>query len=425
MTIGNHTQPVEAQRMDTLRSKIPRLVILLIILAVGISSLSVLSSRAIGRDDDSKKKPNCRYCKDQGWTPCKRHPKGIHEMESGAIRCSENIRCKKCRGTLKLSCTRCDINISEQLAEEREANLKWLLEMNRIDEIMKTRNIMHCESAHIKLTYNIPRISVGKQGFKTHGGMHLYLRRMEECYEQVCKDLGATDKDFLAKTHVMMWEREAEVVRSASVFCRQKSNTKSYLLGAAPIFTIYYNKGFLHEEYELHQAVVHNVVHCLLSNVWDGIWPGNIRGGWLDAGFAHHYELQFKQYGGGVRNYCYREGDTSVSFKFGRWESSVRRAVDKGKAPSFLGLSTKNIDMLEPQDHMFSWSYVDFILKTYPDRFGQVARLIKQQKPIAEVMKKSLDMTPFQFEAKWKEYVQSKYSPKEQPWGKPTGGKRR
>jgi hypothetical protein len=346
-------------------------------------------------------------------------------MESGAIHCSETIRCKKCGGTLKLPCTSCDMDISGQLAVEREANLEWLAEMNRIDEIMKTPSILHCESAHFKLTYNIPQISVGKQSFKTHDGMHLYLERLEECYDQVCKDLGATDEDFLAKTHVMMWEREAEVVRSADKFCRQNSNTKSYLLGAAPIFTIYYNKGFLHEEYELHQAVVHNVVHCLLSNVWDGIWPGNIRGGWLDAGFAHHYELQFEQYGGGVRNYCYREGDTTVRFKFGRWESSVRMAVDKGEAPSFLSVSSKNIDMLEPQDHMFSWSYVDFILKKHPDKLGQVAKLVKKQRPVTEVLKESLGMNPFQFEEKWKEYVQNEYTTKEQPWGKPVGGRRR
>ena len=399
--------------MDTLGSKIAA-ALLMAVLAVGALAA-----------DDPKKKPDCRTCKDQGWTPCKRHPKGTHTVESCAIRCSENIGCKKCGGTLKLQCTRCDIDISERLAAERATNTKWLEEMNRIDEVMKSRNIMHCESAHFKLTYNIKMITPEKRGLKTHEGMHLYLERLEECYEQVCEDLGAKDDDFLAKTHVMMWEREAEVVRSASNFCRQNSNTKSYLLGAAPIFTIYYNKGFLHEEYELHQAVVHNVVHCLLSNVWDGIWPGNIKGGWLDAGFAHHYELKFKQYGGGVRNYCYREGDTAVRFKFGRWESAVRIAVDKGEAPSFLSVASKNIDMLQPQDHMYSWSYVDFILKKYPGKFGEVAKLVKKRRPLSEVLKESLGMNPFQFEEKWNEYVQGAYSSKEQPWGKPVGGRRK
>jgi len=412
--------------MDTSRPYIRSLILFLAITAAASSFLSFPASSAVGSDDEPVKKPDCRYCKDQGWIPCKRHKKKSHEMESCSIRCSETIGCKKCGGTLKTPCNKCDMDISGQLAAERDVNLKWLEEMKRIDEVIKPRNnIMHCESAHFKLTYNIKMITPEKRGLKTHEGMHLYLERLEECYEQVCEDLGAKDDDFLAKTHVMMWEREAEVVRSASNFCRQNSNTKSYLLGAAPIFTIYYNKGFLHEEYELHQSVVHNVVHCLLSNVWDGIWPGNIKGGWLDAGFAHHYELKFKQYGGGVRNYCYREGDTAVRFKFGRWESAVRIAVDKGEAPSFLSVASKNIDMLQPQDHMYSWSYVDFILKKYPGKFGEVAKLVKKRRPLSEVLKESLGMNPFQFEEKWNEYVQGAYSSKEQPWGKPVGGRRK
>lgn len=379
------------------------------------------AASAEGQED----KPLCSRCDDKGWLPCKSHPKNVYEVESVAIHCSEVIRCKKCGGTLKVPCPKCGKGISQELVAEREANLQWLEKMRKIDEHMKSRNIMHCESEHFILTYNIPRISPGNRSYKTHGGMHLYLERLEELYDEVKAELGVKDEDFLAKTHVMMWERESEIIRSAAKYCRQDSNTKSYLLGAAPIFTIYYNKGFLHEEYELHQAVTHNVVHCLLSNVWDGIWPGNIKGGWLDAGYAHHHEMKFKQYGGGVRNYCYREGDTNVRFKFGKWGSSVRKAVEKDETPSFLELSSKNIDMLEPPDHMFSWSYVDFVLKRYPDAFGPIAKGIKKRKHIGEVLKETLNMSPFQFEELWKVYVKETYSTKETPWGKPVNRRRR
>jgi len=374
---------------------------------------------------EEKEKPDCRFCNDKGWTWCKRHSKKEIELETVAIRCSETIRCKGCGGTLKIDCPRCDKDVAEEIEAERKAAQEWLEKMRQIDEYMKSRNIMHCESAHFVLTYNIPVVSPEKQARRTHAGMHLYLERLEELYKKVCKELGAKDEDFLAKTHVMMWEREHEIVRSAKKYCRQNSNTKSYLLGKAPIFTIFYNKGFLHEEYELHQAVVHNVVHCLLSNVWNGIWPGNMKGGWLDAGYAHHHELQFKQYGGGVRNYCYREGDTNVRFKFGQWEPSVRKDVEKGEAPSFLEVSSKNIDMLTPPDHMFSWSYVDFILKKHPKKFGPIALAVKERKPIAEILKEHLDMSPFSFEEKWKAYVTENYSLKARPFGKMVGGGRR
>jgi hypothetical protein len=282
--------------------------------------------------------------------------------------------------------------------------------MEEIDAYMKSRNVMHCESAHFILTFNLPKVKVKSRLHSTHAGMHLYLERLEALYQDVIKDLGAEDKDFLAKTHVMIWEKEHEIQKSAAKYCHQQSNTKSYLLGAAPVFTLYYNRGLIHTEPELHQAVVHNVVHCLLSNVWNGIWPGNIKGGWLDAGYAHHYEIKYFGHLGGVRNYCYREQDIKARFEFGEWEPAVRKRVESNEFPSFLKVATKNTDTLDPLEHMFSWSYVDFILKKHPAKFGILARRIKERKPLVEVLKKSLGMTPFQFEEQWKGFVQESYS---------------
>lgn len=357
----------------------------------------------------------CRYCKDTGWIQCNKHKKAALELEGSAIRCSELIECKQCGGTLRIPCTRCKLDLAAEIAAERAEMEKWLEKMREIDAYVgKVENVMHCESAHFILTFNLPKITSGRKAYNTHEAMHLYLERLEECYTDVCADLGATDKDFLAKTQVMIWRREREIIRSASKYCGQNSNTKAYLLGKAPIFTIYYNKNFMHEEFELHQAVVHNVVHCLLSNVWDGIWPGNMRGAWIDAGYAHHYELKyFKQHGGGVRNYCYQEGDTNRNFKFGKWRSSVRKGVDAGDAPPFVDLASKNLTNLTPSDHMYSWSLVDFLIAEHPKKFPEVARKIKQKKRLGDVMKEAMGMSPFQFEEAWKEFVQKEYPVKE------------
>ena len=151
-----------------------------------------------------------------------------------------------------------------------------------------------------------------------------------------------------------------------------------------------------------------------MSNVWDGIWPGTIKGAWITCGYAHFVELKyFTKHGGGVRNYFYREGDQNVNFRFGKWAATVRKEVERGKNPSFLEVASKNIDQLEPRDHMYAWSYVDFILKEHPDKFGKVARIIKARRPVAEALKEALGMTPFGFEAAWKAYVKEHYSMKE------------
>jgi len=81
--------------------------------------------------------------------------------------------------------------------------------------------------------------------------------------------------------------------------------------------------------------------------------------------------------------------------------------------------SGKNIDQMVPRDNMFAWSFVDFILKEYPKRFGEVARLVKRRTPIGEVIKKGLGMSAFQFEEEWRTYVKTRYSKKATPFGKP------
>jgi hypothetical protein len=362
----------------------------------------------------------CNHCKGRGVLPCKHHKKDEIEEEQGTLRCSQTVACEHCRGTFLMKCPRCKNPPEAGTAKAWEENEAWLARMREIDRFLgrKRRPIFHAESDHFILTYDIKTLPVGQKSVKTHDGLHLYLQRLEALYADVIKDLGAEDSDFLAKTHVMIWDRELDLVKTANKYCHQKSNTKSFHIGAKPVFTIYYNKGYLHEEFELHQAVVHNVVHCLLSNVWDGYWPGNVKGGWIDAGYAHHYELKYFGHLGGVRHYCYREGDTMTRFKYGKWEPSILTAVRNKETLSFLSIAGKNTDNLVPEEHMHAWSYVDFLIREHPDEFGEVCRLVKARKPIAEVMKGALGMSPFQFEEEWKEFVKANYQLKPKKKGR-------
>jgi hypothetical protein len=181
-------------------------------------------------------------------------------------------------------------------------------------------------------------------------------------------------------------------------------------MGKAPVVTIFYDKNWLHEEFELHQAVVHQLSHCLLSNVWDGIWPGNIRAGWIDEGLAHAYELTLF---GGVRHYCYVESDTILDIKRGSWEPPVRAAVDQGTAPGFLGVASRNTTEFKPEEQLFAWSYVDFVLREHPGKFGPLARALKAKKPLATALAETLSLSPFQFEEAWRAFVRQRYSTEE------------
>jgi hypothetical protein len=349
--------------------------------------------------------PACKACADEGLVACRKCRRERCSSQRGFLFCSAATECAACGGTQLEDCRRCDGPPAFELAGRRARLAEWREGMGAIDAFMD-RDLVHAESERFVLTFDIRRLDV-KGGETRHGGLHLYLDRLEAFHEDFRGDLSATDEDFRAKTHVFLWSHEAAQRKASLEYTQQPSSTESKLMGARPVVSIFYDKGHLHEEFELHQAVIHQTAHCLLSNVFDGIWPGNIRGGWIDEGLAHYYE---NAYFGEVRHYCYVESDSIVYFKFGRWEPSVRAAVDKDEALSFLGVSSRNTVDMTPEERMFAWSFVDYVLRAHPGRFGALARAVKQKKPTAEVLAEALDTNAFAFEQAWRAWVQETYS---------------
>jgi hypothetical protein len=351
----------------------------------------------------------CKACADHGVIPCRACAKTGCKAERPSSFCSEAIACKQCGGARFEDCAKCERSPDVDVAKLRADAAAWRETLRPVDAFMG-RELRHCQSPHFVLTFDLARIAI--EAPKTgdpHTAMHVYERRLEELFDQFCADVGCTEKDFLARTHVFLWNREADQAKASEKYTLQPSTTESKLMGAKPVVTIYYDKSHLHEEYELHQAVVHQVVHCLLSNVYDGIWPGNIKGGWIDEGLAHFYENKLF---GEVRHYCYVENDSIQYFKFGRWESSVLAAAQKGEGPGFLGVTGINTVVMTPEQRMFAWSYCDFILRTWPGKFGLLAKAIKAKKTLNEALAASVEKSPFELETAWRAWVLATYSPK-------------
>lgn len=324
--------------------------------------------------------------------------------------CSLAAACKACGGAGKVACKDCGREVSAQTSQRRAEIAAWLAEMQRIDAVVEG-SPLHAASAHFRITWNIKQIDA-KGGSSMHGGMHVYLDRLEALYADFLKDLSATDKDFCGITHVMLWQTEKDQERASPVFTGQPSSTESKLMGKSPFVSIFYDKSHLHEEFELHQAMTHQVAHCLLSNVFDGIWPGNIKGGWIDCGLAHAYEVR---YFGEVRHYCYVEQDTLQTFQFGRWEQAVLSGVQSGKEVRFLGVTGKHTTELTPEEHMYAWSYVDYLLRAHPAQFAAIAKGVKARKPYAELLQSTVGMGLGDFQDAWAKWVRATYSPKKAP----------
>ncbi len=353
----------------------------------------------------------CKRCGDSGEIECATCAKTTctwgGEGKTTARFCSQSAECKECLGTRKIACRDCKRGLSKRTETLRAETEVWLAAMRKIDETVDGKPL-HAESAHFQITWNIKQIDV-KAGATMHSGMHIYLDRLESLYTDFLKDLSATDKDFCGKTHVMLWQTVHDQERASTPFTGQTSSTESKLMGKSPVVSIFYDKSHLHEEFELHQAMVHQVAHCLLSNVFDGIWPGNIKGGWIDCGIAHAYEVR---YFGSVRHYCYVESDTMQTFQFGRWEQAVLAGVQKGEEVRFLGVTGKNTTELTPEEHMYAWSYCDYLLRVYGAKFGSIAIGVKKREPYADLLKRTLNLTLGEFQDGWAKWVKETYSPK-------------
>jgi hypothetical protein len=351
--------------------------------------------------------PSCSTCGDRGVAACRACAKTACKSARPFLFCTEAMKCKSCGGTRLEACGLCARAPEVDLAAVRVQTAAWRDTVKPVDAFMD-RALMHAESLHFTLTFDVKKIDTPGAG-NAHAAAHVYLDRMEDLFAAFCADLGCGEPDFLAKTHVMLWGREADQEKASPRFTLQQSSTESKLMGAKPVVSIFYDKNHMHEEYELHQAVVHQVAHCLLSNVYDGIWPGNIHGGWIDEGVAHYYENALF---GEVRHYCYVESDSIGYFKFGRWEPEVRSAVETNKALAFLGVTGVNTVEMTPPQRMFAWSFCDFVIRGTPGKLGPLARAIKQKRPLQEALSVSLGVTPFEFEKRWREWVLATYSAK-------------
>jgi hypothetical protein len=346
----------------------------------------------------------CKKCQDTGLAPCPAAAK--HACAGDVARfCSIAIACPTCAGTGRVACERCDKDPGPENAAAQEKNRAWLAETVAAIEPTMGRSLAHARSAHFLLTYDVHKVDA-KGGEKLHGGLHLYLARCEELWTRFARDLAAKDEDFSAPTQVLLWERKDDQEKASLAFTRQSSATESKLMGRAPAVSIFYDKSWLHDESELHQAVVHQLVHCLLSNVWDGIWPGNIRGGWLDEGLSHAYELELF---GAVRHYCYIESDTILDIQRGSWEPPVRAAVDREEAPGFLGVASKNTVELTREEQPFAWSYVDFVRRRHAAALGPLCRAIKARKPLEDALQETLGVSRMEFESRWQAFVREEY----------------
>jgi hypothetical protein len=352
----------------------------------------------------------CMKCNDHGFFECRRHGKTELALEANALYCSRLARCPECGGARRIECSNCSAQpkAEEEVAADRKGIQTWLKAREEVDAFMG-RPLLHVESAHFRMVWEIPEIQVGRKKLDQHESAHLYLGRLEELYQLFLKTFGAKPMDISAKCDIYAWNDAFDHAHAAPKYAGQAGGGGVKLLGPTPVYTFYRDRNRLTDDDDLHRHLVHNVAHLLLSNAWIPMWIGHLKGGWADEGVAHYFEdLLF----GLCTNFCYEEVNSNVSFRGGKWRPPVRDMVVKEKFTPFASLAQKNSTNLTTPEHAQSWSLCEYLIGLDGPRFAQLVRLLKGKKGSGEALREVYGWTVVEFETEWKKHVLDSYPPR-------------
>jgi hypothetical protein len=374
-----------------------------------MTRLPLLLSLALATTQDAPPvHDTCGACDDKGTFACGRHDQVAVELESNARFCSFVAGCPECRGTLEVDCKKCTLG-DRRVADARDAWERWM-EGNQEHWDRFKHDFPIGRSDHFLMFWSGDKITVKRERLSDHEAMHLYLDRLEDLYERFKAATGAVDDDFSTVFHLMVWKRFADNRLASEHYTNQPNPnvTGTKRMGAVGIYTVHIDPAHVDPDEsataDLYRAIVHNVAHLLLANVWDARWPGQLQGGWIDAGVAHYFEDQLHQR---CTNFCYREQDTVATFKGGRWRAPVKTLANKRGRPSFVETAVKKTTELSLEEHALVWSYCEFLISTNPKGFGEVCKAIKQGNSYRDALKEHFDLTPLTFETAWKKLVKT------------------
>lgn len=345
----------------------------------------------------------CTKCDSRGVLDCPKHKQDDLDLEVDTRFCSYVLGCATCEGALFVDCEDCESGDGRAEARREEVR-RWHESKAEYRETIGG-DFLIGESEHFDMFWGGGKA----QGLSEHAALHLYLDRMEQLHVDFKAATGANDGDFRTRFLLMVWDRPKHHFNAAQhYFSQPNPNTSVKRMGAIGRYSVYLDPSEVDPDEDhgadLYRNMLHNVSHLLLANAWNGIWPSDVGGGWIDAGVAHYFEDRLDKR---CTNFCYVEQDTHASFKPGRWRSTVKKlARSKGRS-SFSDVIGKRTTQLTPEEHALVWSWCEFLIATDPQAFGRLCRGIKAGAETRELLRREFGFTPFSFEEAWVEHVKS------------------
>jgi hypothetical protein len=299
-----------------------------------------------------------------------------------------------------------------------------------------------------RLSAKFPDVSPETANLDPWLRLHLYAQRCEEILTRFLEIVGGTsagsaegsgpspggylgEGPYLGmkeKYEVLIVPNEAShvdfLLYNAGLRIRNTQRWHFVDRGALTV-SMHTQQGNLRNDAGLHGHVAFNLAH----NLYDGLnhysYDTPV---WLHEGLAHFMEREIDP-----RHNSFDGGEGAVADMTSKsnWKPEVMKLIASGEAPRMAELvALKNYGELDLADHFATWSMVDFLVTTKPKEFGAFLWAIKRNFNAQGVptganlpdwhrrqFKEVLGWSYPEFDAAWREWVQTAYRP-----GVPKGG---
>ena len=358
----------------------------------------------------------CSKCKSTSKIPNPFMDEKLLALEKPVLFCSYIIENdKKGRGLPWLPCPKCRDTprwkkVNEAFKKEMKKRLEWLEARRKATAFLKTRTpLVHLETRHFIIAWSIPKIvTEDKKVYRLHEAAHLYARRLEAFYDDFMETLGLEDKEMRNTKHFLyLFEAQKSCLKAAQELIGLNCWNAARLPGNPSILISWRDKSSMPNDQDFLRHIEHHLTHLLNVAYYRMEWLA-MDAGWADEGLGHYFEIKNFKIAG---NTCDEEGEEE-ELLVRDWEFEVRKAVDAGNAPSFADILVKTTTALEGDEHMFAWSYVDFLMHYRPRGFKIFMRSIKEKKGVREALKEGYGLNFISFQEKWQNYVLENYRKK-------------
>jgi hypothetical protein len=348
----------------------------------------------------------CRKCDKTGTIPCENHTDEIHELEQDVLFCSVAAACESCSGALLVDCPRCEGGPTSERIAARPALVAEWMQPTPVEAFLE-RSVPRFETERFELIIETGTRRNGRKKVDEHTLGHWIARDLQKTTALVEEHYDAGSEDYDTKMRMWIWQ-DPKVHQSVMVEFLHTSSTGDFaILGRNPMFAVWTESPQFDTAPKIRSLFVHHAGHLLTSNMLVPLWVGDIGGGWLDGAVGHWYEYAaFER----TTNYCIEEATVLTSFgKNGEWRAAIRKQLSKVDERQLPRLITMLVGAMSAGDQALCWSFYDYLVATHRDAMRTILGDLKRKRPTREIFAEHLELSVFEAEAAWREWVTKVY----------------